>query len=182
MFLDQTYADFHKIDKLQIPKQVATITNELNEMFDEDEDVIKEEKEDNNYLPDQICEEEDEDFINITDDMLDPSNPELIYRADEDDAEDDMIPASVQHKFAGIPRAIRSLATFYNSNPHDEWENMKEEASVMVRETNKAADLATVYDGNPEPKNFKEAQNSPDFSNWWEAMCVEFRNMEHKQV
>jgi hypothetical protein len=48
--------------------------------------------------------------------------------------------------------------------------------------TNQVAYLATVYDGNPVPKNFKEAQNSPDFSNWWEAMCVEFGNMEHKQV
>jgi hypothetical protein len=50
IFLDQTYADFHKLDKSQIAKQVASITNELNEMFDEDEDVIKEETE-NDYLP-----------------------------------------------------------------------------------------------------------------------------------
>jgi hypothetical protein len=52
----------------------------------------------------------------------------------------------------------------------------------LVRETNEAAYLATVYDDNPEPKYFKEAQNSPDFLNWWEAMCVEIRNMGHKQV
>jgi hypothetical protein len=44
--------------------------------------------------------------------MIDPSNPELTYKAEEDSAEDDIIPASVQHKFAGIPRSIRSLATF----------------------------------------------------------------------
>jgi hypothetical protein len=59
---------------------------------------------------------------------------------------------------------------------------MKVEATVMVRQTNEGAYLATVYDGNPEPKNFKEAQNSLDLSNWWEGICVEFRNMEHKQV
>jgi hypothetical protein len=79
---------------------------------------MKEEKE-NDYLPNQIEDEEDEDFINNTDDMLDPSNPELTYRAEEDDAEDYIIPASVQHKFSGISRAIRSLATFYNPNPHN---------------------------------------------------------------
>jgi hypothetical protein len=87
-------------------------------MFDEDEDVIKEEIEDD-YLPNQIDnteDEDDDDFIIITDDILDPSNPELIYRAEEDDAADDIIPASVQHKLAGIPRSIRSLATFYNPN------------------------------------------------------------------
>jgi hypothetical protein len=60
--------------------------------------------------------------------------------------------------------------------------NIRGEAAVMVRETTEAVYLATVYDGNPEPKNFREAQLSPDFSNWWETMCTAFRNMEHKQV
>jgi hypothetical protein len=112
--------------------------------------------------------------------MLDPSNPELKYREEEDDAEDDIIPVSVQHKFAGIPRSISSLESFYNPNPQDYWEDMQGEAAVMVRETNEAAYLATVYNGDPEPNNFRKAQMSPDFSNWWEAMCTEFRSMEHK--
>jgi hypothetical protein len=68
IFLDQPYANFHKLDKSQIAKQVATFTDELNEMFDEDEDVTKEVREDD-YLPNPFEEEEDEDFINITDDM-----------------------------------------------------------------------------------------------------------------
>jgi hypothetical protein len=114
IFLEQTYTNIHKLEKLQIAKQVATITDRLNEIFDEDEDVIKEEIEDD-YLPNQFNStegEKDEEFINITDDMLDPSNPELPYRAEEDDAEDDIIPASAHQKFAGISRSIRSLATF----------------------------------------------------------------------
>jgi hypothetical protein len=148
-------------------------------MFDEDEEIMNEEIGDN-YLPSQLNNEdnkEDEEFINITDDMLDPTNPELTYKTEEDDADDDVIPNSVQQKFAGIPRSIRSLATFYNSNPQDEWDKIRGEAEVMVRETNEAAYLATVYDGNPKPKSFKEVQNIPEFSNWWEAMCVEFRNI-----
>jgi hypothetical protein len=44
--------------------------------------------------------------------MSDPTNPEATYRAEEDDANEDNIPAPVQQKFAGIPRSIRSLATF----------------------------------------------------------------------
>jgi hypothetical protein len=87
--------------------------------------------------------------------MLDPSNPELTYSAEEDDIEDDIIPDSLQHKFSGIPRSIRSLATFYIPNTQDEWENIRGEAAILVKETNEAAYLATVYDGNPEPKNFK---------------------------
>jgi hypothetical protein len=182
IFLQPTYANFHKLEKSQNAKQFATITDELNEMFDEDEDVTPED-EDVNRSPNQINNEdneEDEDFINITEDMLDSTNPELTYRAD--DADEDIIPDSVQQKFACITRSIGSLATFYNPNPQDKWENILVEAEVMVRETNEAYYLATVYDGNPEPKNFKEAQNSPDFSNWWESMCIEFRNMEHKEV
>jgi hypothetical protein len=68
------------------------------------------------------------------------------------------IPVSVQQKFAGIPRSIRSLAIFYNPNTQDEWENIMGEATVMVRETTEAAYLATVNYGNPEPKNFRETQ------------------------
>jgi hypothetical protein len=36
VFLQQTYASFHKLDKSQIFKQVAIITDKLNEMFDND--------------------------------------------------------------------------------------------------------------------------------------------------
>jgi hypothetical protein len=81
IFLEQTYTDFHKLDKSQITKQAATITDELNEVFDEDKDGMKEEIE-NDYLSNQIEDEEDDNFINITDDMLDPSYPELTYRAE----------------------------------------------------------------------------------------------------
>jgi hypothetical protein len=51
--------------------------------------------------------------------MLDPSNPELTYKAEEDDAENDIIPASVQQRIASVPRSIRSLATLYNPDPQD---------------------------------------------------------------
>jgi hypothetical protein len=41
IFLNQTYAEFHNLDQSQSAKQVATITDELDEMFDDDEDVTK---------------------------------------------------------------------------------------------------------------------------------------------
>jgi hypothetical protein len=121
---------------------------------------------------------EDEEFVTVTEGMLDPTNPEFTYNEDDNK----IIPASVQQEFAGIPRSIRSLATFYNPNPQDEWENIMGEAEIIVRDTTEAAYTATFYDGNPEPKNFREAHMSPDFSNWLEAMYTEFRNMEHKQA
>jgi hypothetical protein len=54
--------------------------------------------------------------------------------------------------------------------------------AVFVQESNKVSFLNTVYHGNPEPKNFREAQNSLDFLNWCEAICTEFRKMEQKHV
>jgi hypothetical protein len=69
-------------------------------------------------------EDEDRDFVNITEDMLDPASPELTYREEDDDIEDEVIPTSIKQKFSGIPRSIRSLATFSNPNPQDKWENI----------------------------------------------------------
>jgi hypothetical protein len=86
----------------------------------------------------------------------------------------------VVHHLAGIPREIRNLQTFFNPDPQLEWENQRGEAAVFTQQ--ETALIATMYDGSPEPKNFYEAQNSTDFPNWWDAMCVELNNMESKEV
>jgi hypothetical protein len=96
IFLQQTYADFHKLNKSIIPNQFAAITDELNEMFNSDEDVIPVD-DDGNNLPNQRLNldddyNEDEEFVSITEDMLDPTNQELIYTADDYET----LPTSVQ--------------------------------------------------------------------------------------
>jgi hypothetical protein len=58
IFLQQTYADFHKIDKLQAAKQFAIFTDELNEMLDEDEDVTPVDDAGNN-LPNEMNNDSD---------------------------------------------------------------------------------------------------------------------------
>jgi hypothetical protein len=71
VFLQQTCAKFHKLDKTQIAKQVAIITDELNEIFDNDEDVTPVDDEGNN-LPNQTENldnddyNEEEDFVIIS--------------------------------------------------------------------------------------------------------------------
>jgi hypothetical protein len=50
----------------------------------------------------------------------------------------------INRNLKGALRSIRSLASFYKSNPPDDWEDLMGEAAVMVRETNEAAYLATV--------------------------------------
>jgi hypothetical protein len=64
-------------------------------------------------------------------------------------------------------RMLRCLQTFYNPNPFQHIPT---------------ANLSTLYDGNPDPKSFLEAQSSDDWPNWREAMAVEFKAMHEKQV
>jgi hypothetical protein len=113
VFLQQTYDYFQNLVRSQIAKQVAIITDELNEMFDNYEDVTPVDDEGKN-LPNKTANldnddnNEDEEFVMIIEDMIDPTNPELTYNEDDNE----IIPELVQRKSAGIPRSIRSLATF----------------------------------------------------------------------
>jgi hypothetical protein len=51
---------------------------------------------------------DDEAFVSIAEDMLDPNNPKLTYTGDHNE----FIPLSLQQKFAGVPRSIRSRKPF----------------------------------------------------------------------
>jgi Reverse transcriptase (RNA-dependent DNA polymerase) len=170
------------MDRTLIVKKIAEICDELNEMYDEDDNVIPEDDDGNQILPKKFIQEDNYSklFVLVTSAMADLNCDDT----DSDDEDDVLIPSVVMNKFSGVPRSIWSLATFYNPDPQDKWENMKGEAVVYMRETSKheAALIATMYDGNPEPKSYWEALTCPDFSNWWEAMCNESNNMEHKQV
>lgn len=42
--------------------------------------------------------------------------------------------------------------------------------------------VSTIHDGSPEPKTYSEAKKSKDWKVWWQAMCIEFKNMEEKKV
>jgi hypothetical protein len=75
------------------------------------------------------------------------------------------------------------LETFCNPRPHDEWEDARGESALHKRavKLQESALIATIYDGSPEPKTYREAQ-CEDLPNWWGAMCIEFNNMEQKRV
>jgi hypothetical protein len=90
----------------------------------------------------------------------------------------------MRDKFFGIPRSIRMLETFYNPRPNNEWEDAKGEAALHKRavKLQEAALIATVYDGSPEPKTYRESEQCKDFTDWWGDMCIEFNNMEQKKV
>jgi hypothetical protein len=54
---------------------------------------------------------------------------------DEDEYDCGEIPSDIMNKVSGVPCSIFSLATFYDPDPQDEWENMKGEAALYVSET-----------------------------------------------
>jgi hypothetical protein len=87
----------------------------------------------------------------------------------------DFLPPVIQNNLSGIPREVRNLTSFFNPNPK-EWANLQEDSDSDT------ALIATMYDGNPEPKTYAQALKCSDFQSWWDAMCVEFNNMEDKQV
>ena len=113
----------------------------------------------------------EEPFENLVDDIQDPDiidYPEVIA------IDDDQAPQPIQQR--GI-RELRNLTTYYNPDP------FQYVHAATLTTFNKLFDVclqATVYDGNPDPKTFNEAKQSPDWPNWWEAMCTEFKNMHEK--
>jgi Reverse transcriptase (RNA-dependent DNA polymerase) len=101
---------------------------------------------------------------------------------DESENKDDIvqvIPTTSRRISSGVDREIRNLTTFYNTNPGE-----TAEIAMLARVFNptELIYVSTIHDGNPDPKNYAEAKNSKDWNKWWEAMCIEFKNMEDKKV
>jgi hypothetical protein len=152
IFIHKTYQEYFNLKSTD----VSTLVNpELDNPELELEDIIE------------------EPFENLVEDIRDPEMvdyPEII--AVDNDTGEYLIPQR------GI-RELRNLTTYYNPDP------FQYVHAATLATFSKLFDVclqATVYDGNPDPKTFTEAKQSPDWPNWWEAMCTEFKNMHEKQV
>ena len=120
-----------------------------------------------------------------TNDMMDDESDESI-KSDEDlpddpmseDEENELIERIPTKRTSGLSRELRNMRTYFNPNPEETVEN-----AMITRVFNKEASMiATINDGNPDPKTYKEAKVCKHWEDWWKAMCVEFNNMEQKQV
>ena len=117
-----------------------------------------------------------------------------------DEEEETPLPPHVARRLH-LPREVYNLDTFYNrieaAHLLDSDDDSTTTSTVTVDSAHhsgeralltihnpkgEVARLATVYDGSPEPKTFKESLLCSDSTNWWEAMTTEFRNMEEKGV
>jgi hypothetical protein len=158
------------MDRSLIVKKIAEIQNELDEMFDEDKDVIQEDELGNQILPNKIIQEDDDNSFVLVTSAMAALNRDDTDSEDEDEYACDKIPTVILNKSSGVPPSICSLATFYNPDPQDEWKNMRGEAAVYVSGNNKneAALIATMYDGNPDPKSY------------WEAIIVQISQISGK--
>jgi hypothetical protein len=113
VFLQQLYAELKKMDCTLVMKNIAEIHNELDEMFDEDNDVIQEDELGNQILPKQIVQEyDDNSFVLVTSAMADLNHNDTDSE-DEDEYDLEEIPSVIMIKFSGVTHSIYSLATFY---------------------------------------------------------------------
>jgi hypothetical protein len=203
IFLTQTYKEYYKLQ----PDQVAEITGPQytdNDDTDSDDDsivVIDNPEEELNIwnmvghdaaAPDMLTDQSSIDHrslqrsfhsnTTITDDVTDASQSE--FNPEQEDLEpdgDESLPASIVRTFR-IPRELRNLESFNNppiAPPADDYSIPSMGTDQSSLET---AFLATIYDGNTEPKTYREVLTTKDYANWWTAMCTEFQNMESKEV
>jgi hypothetical protein len=106
-------------------------------MYDTDEDVTPVDGE-GNSLPNLTHLEDEGSYVS---DVC-PADVEENFNKEENDYQDEEaydyedekdFPPVIRDKFSGIPRSIRMLQTFYNTRPHDEWEDIQGEAALYKR-------------------------------------------------
>ena len=78
-------------------------------------------------------------------------------------------------RISGLQRELNNLDTFYNRTL--ERANISQEVFLVHR-----AFMANIHDGSPDPKSYYEAKKAKDWKHWWNAMCIELKNMEEKKV
>jgi Reverse transcriptase (RNA-dependent DNA polymerase) len=140
-------------------------------------------------------------FSNESEDMDDEltsnfeQDLEIMIADQEAEEREYNLPRNVARRL-NLPREVLNLDTFYNRIgsllESDEESNtstvtmddLGERALLTIFNPRggEVALLATVYDGSPEPKTFKESLECHDSPNWWVAIKTEFRNMEEKGV
>jgi Reverse transcriptase (RNA-dependent DNA polymerase) len=197
VFLPDTFSEYYKIP----PENIAKIYITDDNSYDSDSESSPTEWESS----DEIIDPSEDLFPDTTAyyDTSDspPSDASVSSQSDTDDDDllfpvDDPVeplPVPVIHRFSGIPRELRNLQTSYNPTPAQHWESKHlQEAAVYTTSEpptkrvhfapDAVAHIATVYDGSPEPKTYRESLQCPDAANWWVAICTEFANMEQKGV
>jgi hypothetical protein len=70
----------------------------------------------------------------------------------------------------GLQREIRSLATYYNPDPELQSETAEIAMLSRVFNPTNTSLIASIHDGNPEPKTYFEAKASKEWQKWWEEM------------
>jgi hypothetical protein len=153
VFLKVKYSCFYKMDKEEITHQIVAVHDELGEMYDSDEDVILCD-DDGNHL---ATAEDDASSHHSDPPAMDASSVTLEGSdSTEDSAE--FLPSAIQNNLSGIPREVRNLTSFFNPNP-EQWANLQGDLDSDT------ALIATMYDGNPEPKTYAKALKCNDFQN-----------------
>jgi Reverse transcriptase (RNA-dependent DNA polymerase) len=156
IFLNKMYGDYHQLD----PKHISNLKEEVNlDSSGVDIDFIMDHTDP--HPPTFPADDQEEPFLHLIDDI-----------------EPEEAAAIPQISTRGL-RELRSLQTYFNPDPY---QHIPTANLVTFSQPPNVALQATVYDGNPDPKTYQEAKASPDWPNWWGAICNEFEAMHEKQV
>ena len=164
IFLNKMYADYFNLTAAEVSHMIESSEELLLDL-----DAVTDAHTDSYNLPttsdpDDAEEDNEEFFDSLVEDV-----PDLVSEA---------ISTTISSR--GM-RELRNLTTSYNPDPF----RYLPGPTAMFTTFRTPPDIclqATIYDGNPDPKTYQEAIASPDWPNWWAAMCTEFNNMHEKQV
>ena len=80
---------------------------------------------------------------------------------------------------------VANLTSLYNGEPCNFCERYAHSTSACYQKAYHEKEqvlMANIHDGSPEPKSLYEAKQTKEWTQWWNAMKVEFKNMEEKKV
>jgi transposase InsO family protein len=190
IWMNQSFGEYMGLETTQIPKTEMSKNDQTNEFefveLEELDDVYQLDKEGNiihleGNEQEGIVQAEPEPIVMeqevLVQDEPEPFEIEAVNDEELSNVDSDEESDHPRGRIKGVDRALRNLESFFNPNP---WEHTQ--GSDQANLISEYLFSATLYDGNPEPKNVKEAKKSKDWDKWWDAMSTEFRNMEEKEV
>ena len=80
---------------------------------------------------------------------------------------------------------VTNLTSLYSGDPCDFCRGYTHSTATCYTKAcheEEQALVANIHDGSPEPKSLYEDKQRKDWTQWWNAMKIEFKNMEEKKV
>ncbi len=179
-WLNQSYGEYKNLDVHYVKIRDIERSQEISDYQIKDHLDEFEILEDEEIFQEEIYGEAG-DQIEFVPDAEETSESTETESEESDEDYDDAVEEEAQPRtrISGVNRALRNLETYYNPNPQ---QYLEDAANIMKLNHSERLLVANIHDGNPEPKTVFEAKQTKDWNKWWEAISIELKNMEEKEV